>query len=473
VKRIQQLVSLGLLALLAACNQTATTETPKPPLSVELSVSPKTESFMAGDAAKQFSATLKNATGNVSWSIAPSGVGTLSATTGAAVRYTPPSSVAAVTTLTLTAISNGVSNSATITVNPVPVPALTISPKTRTIVAGSAATEFSATLTNSSAVINWSISPSGVGSLSSSSGATVEYTPPATLTSVTEVTLTASADGVSDSATITVNPAPSLSVNPETRSLVAGSAATEFSATLANSSGTINWSISPEIGNLSATTGTSVSYTPPASVATTTTVTLTATSGSLSASATITVTPFVNVAGEGRNLTLQNWPAGSSGTLNITSMVSGSFTQTPVAIAPISTAGQFSYNLPAATVLGPIDGTFPATCGLTVNNPAPGARVANGVVMATEGSNSPRSVRIANNPTRPSGAPLVGYAEAVLMYSNAAWSVTGTCVLGGSTTNYNLNPVQGWNWFIVTTDAASSQTFSSSTTLPAGFNWYY
>jgi len=63
---------------------------------------------------------------------------------------------------------------------------------------------------------------------------------------------------------------------------------------------TINWSISPSTGSLSAATGATVSYTPPASVGSTTTVTLTATSGALSDTATITVNPIPTITVSGK-----------------------------------------------------------------------------------------------------------------------------------------------------------------------------
>ncbi|MDX2006538.1 MAG: hypothetical protein SFU83_14795 [Meiothermus sp.] len=463
MKHLPKLISIALLALLAAC-----TQTPAP--APTLAVSPKTLSFSAGDVGKPVTATLTGSSEAITWSLSPAGTGTLSASTGTSVTYTPPANVAAATTVTLTATSSGVSDSATITVNPQP--AIGVSPKTRTVVAGSAATAFTVTLSTAKGTITWSLSPN-LGSLSATTGTSVNYTPPANVAAATTVTLTATSSGVSDSATITISPLPTLTVSPNTRTIVAGSAATSFSAILANSAETITWNLSPSLGTLSANTGSLVEYTPPTTVASSTEVTLTASAGSLSASATITVNPFVNSAGEGRNITLQNWPAGSSGTLNFTSVVSGSFTQTPVASTSINATGQFSYNLAAATVLGPISGTFPSNCGLDVVNPSPGAQIANGVINAVEGSNPQRSVRIANNATAPVGAPVIGYASASLMYSNAAWSVTGTCTTGGSTNTYALNLVQGWNWFIITTNSATSQTFSTATTLPAGFNWYY
>ncbi len=85
--------------------------------------------------------------------------------------------------------------------------------------------------------------------------------------------------------------APSLSVSPATATVTAGDGPTSFSATLSGASGTISWSLSPDLGTLSSSTGPSVSYTPPAAVASEQTVTLTASAAGLTASATITVEP--------------------------------------------------------------------------------------------------------------------------------------------------------------------------------------
>lgn len=105
-------------------------------------------------------------------------------------------------------------------------------------------------------------------------------------------------------------PAPKIAVSPKTITLAAGSAAQNFSAALSNISGspTINWAISPSIGSLSATTGATVFYTPPASVGSPTTVTLTATSGTLSDSATITVNPPPTVTISGTVLDTSDAP---------------------------------------------------------------------------------------------------------------------------------------------------------------------
>jgi len=92
---------------------------------------------------------------------------------------------------------------------------------------------------------------------------------------------------------------PTLRVSPTTATLTAGTGNQTFNATLSNTTGTINWALSPNLGTLSAATGTSVTYTPPATVASSTTVQLTATSGSLTATANITVNPPATITVSG------------------------------------------------------------------------------------------------------------------------------------------------------------------------------
>jgi sugar lactone lactonase YvrE len=84
-------------------------------------------------------------------------------------------------------------------------PNLTVSPGNATLVAGTGTQTITATLTDASGPISWTISPN-MGTLSSTSGATVTYTPPATVTSATNVMLTASAAGLNATAAIMVNP---------------------------------------------------------------------------------------------------------------------------------------------------------------------------------------------------------------------------------------------------------------------------
>jgi len=87
------------------------------------------------------------------------------------------------------------------------------------------------------------------------------------------------------------DPEPTLDVTPTNATVTAGGATQDFTATLQNSNDAISWSLAPAVGTIDSASGTTTTYTPPASVASSTTVTLTATAGTLTASATITVDP--------------------------------------------------------------------------------------------------------------------------------------------------------------------------------------
>lgn len=167
-------------------------------------------------------------------------------------------------------------------------PVLTVTPPTATVTVGGDAVPFNANLTNSNDTINWTLT--GVGTLSSTTGATTTYTPPANGAAGT-ATLTATAGAVTASATITINaatPPATLTVSPTTATLPVGGAATTFSATLTNSNDPITWTLTGA-GTLSTTTGATTVYTPPAAGGAGT-ATLTATAGALTADATITLT---------------------------------------------------------------------------------------------------------------------------------------------------------------------------------------
>jgi hypothetical protein len=208
-------------------------------------------------------------------------------------------------------------------------PSLTISPATLTVTSGSTPAGFTATLTGSSDAIAWSLS--GPGSISTTSGTSTSYTPPASLAASTTAILTATAGTLTASATITINPpAINLTVSPQTLTVAAGTAATTFTATLTGSSNAIAWSLSGP-GSISTMAGTTTSYTPPISVTSTTTATLTATAGaSLTASATITINVPAPITVSGTLVNMNNLPmAGASvsiGAQNTLSASNGTFT---------------------------------------------------------------------------------------------------------------------------------------------------
>jgi hypothetical protein len=78
------------------------------------------------------------------------------------------------------------------------VPGISLLPKTQTVVMGGAATKLTATVVNSSASVTWSLN--GEGTLSSTKGESVDYTPPASILADTTAEITATLEGTTLSA---------------------------------------------------------------------------------------------------------------------------------------------------------------------------------------------------------------------------------------------------------------------------------
>jgi hypothetical protein len=255
-----------------------------------LSLTPSSVTVTAGGTQVTFSATLTSSTATITWTL--TGSGTLSTTSGASTSYTPPASIAAQETATITARAGGLTATATITINPLVT--LSVSAAQPSVVAGGGPVAVTATLTGSTATITWSLS--GVGSLSTTSGTTTNYTPPPSVSVDQIVHVTASAAGKSATADITVLKV-ALTVTPLSAVVTAGGNAITFTATLTGSTSTIAWSLSGK-GSISQTSGVTTSYTPPAagSVTATETATLTATAGTLTKDVTITINPLVTLS---------------------------------------------------------------------------------------------------------------------------------------------------------------------------------
>jgi hypothetical protein len=206
----------------------------------------------------------------VTWSVQPSGTGTLSSSG----LFTAPATVAKAQTLTVTA--TGVANpnlSASATVNLWPPAGVAMSPQTVSLSAGQTQ-QFTASPNSGSPLgVTWSISPSGIGTLS----ATGLYTAPASLDTAQTLTVIATSvgDGSTGAATIHLAPTVTVFVTPATATL----GPSEQQLFTANVSGAwnsaVNWSVSPAgMGNI---TSAGV-YTAPSAIAASTNVTITATS---------------------------------------------------------------------------------------------------------------------------------------------------------------------------------------------------
>ena len=268
------------------------TVTLAPPMPIGVAVSPSAAALSGGQT-QQFSAAVSN-TGNtaVTWSLSPSGVGTVDASG----FYTAPAVISAQEAVMVTATSqvdNTKSASALVTLTPVPGATLTVgvSPSAATISAGQTQ-QFSATIAGSaSTAVVWSLNPSGVGTINS----TGLYSAPATSAAPQTVTVTATSQTDNTkwaAALVTVTPpAVSVSVSPSDAAISTGQQQ-QFTASVDNTTNTaVTWSLSPiGVGTIDSTG----LYNAPSTLAAQQTITVTATSqadGSQSALALITITP--------------------------------------------------------------------------------------------------------------------------------------------------------------------------------------
>jgi len=326
--------------LLPGCGggSTSTPAPVQPAPAISISVTPASATVQTGQS-QSFTAAVSNDTQSkgVTWALSGKGCsgaacGTLSgapSASGAGVMYTAPAAAPTPPTVTLTAISvtdSTKSSAATITISapaaPPPAIVVAVSPSMSSLQTG-ASQMFTATLQNDTQNkgVNWSLALSGgaactasacgtVSPATSLSGASVNYTAPASASSGS-ITLTATsvADSTkSAAASITVTALAKIvvTVAPTTASVATGGATQTFTATLQNDTQSkgVNWSSSQSgaacaasacgsVSPASTLSGVSATYTSPASATLPATIVLTATSVSdptVSAMATITLT---------------------------------------------------------------------------------------------------------------------------------------------------------------------------------------
>jgi RHS repeat-associated protein len=311
-------------------------------LPVVVSMGPANATLYANQT-QQFVASVSNATNQaVVWSIAPAGVGAISA----AGIYTAPSSIATQQTVTILATSQAnPAASASATVTLVPPIAVSLTPQTATLYANQHQ-GFSATVINTpNTAITWSVTPTGAGSIDASG----TYTAPASISTQQNVTITAMSQAdptKAASATVTLMPPVGVSVDPSSVTLYGGGTQA-FTATVMNSSNTaVDWAVnSAGVGAIDA----SGHYAAPSSISTQQTVTITATSQAdttKSASATITLMPPIGVSVAPSNVTLYGGGA-QTFTANVvnTSNTVVTWSVDPVGAGTIDTAG--NYKAPA------------------------------------------------------------------------------------------------------------------------------
>ena len=145
------------------------------------------------------------------------------------------------------------------------VASLSVTPTTGATWFGGPTVSFQATLVNSSEAVTWQLS--GPGTLSPTTGLSVSYTPPPSGSFSTQAIIQANtASGLMAQAVVTVGLTPVLTVSPTNAAATIGGGAVTLTATTLNfpSLPTLTWSLAGS-GTLSATTGASITWTPPTS----------------------------------------------------------------------------------------------------------------------------------------------------------------------------------------------------------------
>lgn len=218
---------------------------------------------------------------------------------------------------------------------------------------------------------------------------------------------------------------PVLTISPPSLTVTAGSTPAGFTANLTGSSSPISWSLAGA-GSISATSGSTTTYTPPSNLAAATTATLTATAGTLTANATITINvPAINLTVSPTTLSV---PAGLTSTL-FTATLTGSSNSIswslsgPGSISAMT--GTTTSYTPPLSVTATTNATLTATAGasLTVNVPIT-------ITVPTPITVSGTVVDVNNLP--------VGSASVTVGSQNTLSATDGTFSLSNVTPPYNL-----------------------------------
>ena len=300
------------------------------------------------------------------------GAGSLSAGGGASVRYSPPATVAADVQVKLIASNGGTAaTTETITLH---APQLNPTASQIQWYVGDPNIVLTVSPRFTDAAPTWSVS--GGGSLSSTQGNSVQYTPPI-VTSDADAVVSVSAGGDTESLSIALAPASEKTMQLSEPTVQAGSGNT-VTLTLINppTSGSLTWTTS--LGTVTANGNGTATYTPPATLALPAIAAVSASDGtSVPFTATITVTP--------------------SATLSVSPPAASTSAATGQPVSLTATSANTSVTPTWAITSG--RGSLSATSGSTVSYlPDPGDVQANdtAVVTATLGNVS-QSVTITLN----------------------------------------------------------------------------
>jgi hypothetical protein len=427
------------------------------PVAPSITTQPSNQTVFAGQKAT-FSASA-NGTSPLSYQWRKNGTAISGATSAS---YTTPAETTSDTgALFSVVVSNSVgnvtSNSATLTVNPDPAPAITSQPASQTIIAGQTAT-FSVTASGT-APLTYQWQKNGVAI---SGAASSSYTSPAETTSdngaqFAVVVSNTAGTATSNSAVLTVNPAPvapSITTQPSSKTITAGQTAT-FSV---SASGTAPLSYQWQKNGTAISGAASSSYTTPAETTSDNgaqfTVVVSNSVGSLTSNAaTLTVnaptpgalTPSATSLSFGNVIVTQSRSLvvnfTNSGNVNLTvsspPTISGGFTASGISNGQIITPGQV------------------VTLNVTFAPAATGS-LAGSVTIASNASNSPVTVGL-------SGSGVLAHTATL------SWTASTSTVIG-----YNVyrGTVSGGPYTIVNPSIVAGTQYVDSTAL-AGQTYYY
>jgi RHS repeat-associated protein len=289
----------------------------------------------------------------VTWAISSANLGTIDASG----VYTAPTSITSQQTVTVAASTQA--NGATIgsaTVTLMPPLSIGVTPANATVYFGNMTQQFLANVANATnTAVTWTISPAGVGTISS----TGLYTSPNTYFPQQTITVTATSQTdptKSSSAAVTLLNPPSVSVTPSNVTLNYPSQTQQFTATVTNASNTaVTWSVSSEeFGPTAVTWGTITQnglYTAPSNFTSQQTVVVMATSqvpecngcGMLVGTATVTLSPLdaVNVTPASATLNRGQSQQFTASVANL-SNTAVTWTVNPVGLGKINSAGLYT-----------------------------------------------------------------------------------------------------------------------------------
>jgi hypothetical protein len=349
------------------------------------------------------------------------------------------------------------SNSATLTVNPDPAPAITSQPASQTITAGQTAT-FSVTATGTAPLsYQWQKNGAAISGANSPSYTTSAETTADTGAQFNVVVSNLAGAVTSNTAVLTVNPAPvapSITTQPSSRTITAGQTTT-FSVT---ASGTAPLNYQWRKNGTAISGATSSSYTTPAETTSDSgaqfTVLVSNLAGSVTSNAaTLTVnapTPGA-LTPSATSLSFGNVIVSNNSVLGVNFTNSGSVNIT-VSSVTISGAGYTSSGISNGQIITP--GQV-VTLNLTFAPAATGSIPGN-VTLTSNASNSPTSIGL-------SGSAVLAHTATL------SWTASTSTVVG-----YNLyrGTVSGGPYVLVSSSVVAGTQYVDSSVL-AGQTYYY